>query len=148
MKVILLKDLKKLGKIGDTVKVKDGYGRNYLIPQGIALTAIEKNFKRAEEAKKIKAKLEDKKKKEFLEIKAKIEKISLTITAEAKDDEKLYGTISELQILKLLQAEGVELDKNTLVIDNPINKVGVYNLKVNLCPEVEATLRVWIVKNN
>ncbi len=146
MKVILLKDSKKLGKVGDTVKVKDGYGRNYLIPQGLALTAIEKNFKRTEELKRVKAKSEDKKKQGFLELKEKIGKISLTIAAEVKDDERLYGTIGEPQILKLLQSEGVELNKNTLIIEEPINKLGVYNLKVNLYLGVEAVLRVWIVK--
>lgn len=146
MRVILLKDLKKLGKEGDIAEVKDGYGRNYLIPQGIALVAADGNFKRLEEIKRVKTKAEEKKRQDFLKVKEKIEKVSLTITAEVKKDEELYGTISEAQILKLLQAEGIELDKSALVIEEPISKLWVYNLKVYIYPEVEATLRVWVVK--
>ena len=146
MKVILLKDLKKLGKEGDVVEVKDGYGRNYLIPHRFALTAIERNFKRIEEIKKITAKTEEKKKQNFLKLKEAIEKISLTVTAQVKDDKELYGAINETQVLKLLHSEGVELKKGALVIEEPINKLGVYNLKVNIYPGMEAVLRVWVVK--
>ena len=146
MKVILLKDSKKLGKEGDTVEVKDGYARNYLIPQRLAFVATRGSFKRLEEIKRVKAKIEEKKKQDFSKIKEEIEKISLTVTAEAKDDEELYGAINEAQILKLLQSEGIELEKNSLALDEPIKKLGVYNLKVNIYSGVEATLRVWVVK--
>lgn len=146
MRIILLKDSKRLGKEGDTVEVKDGYARNYLIPQGLAFVATEGNFKRLEEIKRVKAKAEEKKRQDFSKIKEEIEKISVTVTAEAKDDEELYGTISEAQILKLLHSEGIELEKDSLVLDEPIKKLGVYNLKVNIYSGVEATLRVWVVK--
>jgi len=146
MKVILLKDSKKLGKEGDTIEVKDGYGRNYLIPQGLAFVATKGSFKRLEEMKKVKAKIEEKRKQDFSKVKEEIEKISLTVTAEAKDDEELYGIINEAQILKLLQPEGIELEKDSLVLDEPIRKLGVYNLKVKVYSGVEATLRVWVVK--
>ena len=146
MKVILLKSLKKLGKEGDMVEVKDGYGHNYLIPHGFALKAIKRNFKRIEEIKRIKAKTEEKKKQNFLKLKEAIEKISLTITAEVKEDKELYAAISETQVLKLLHSEGVELEKGVLAIEEPINKLGVYNLKVNIYPGIEAALRVWVVK--
>lgn len=146
MQVILLKDSKKLGKEGDTVEVKDGYARNFLIPQGLALIVTEGSFKRLEEMKNVKAKAEKKKKKGFSKLKEEIEKISLTITAETKGEEELYGTINETQILKLLQSEGVELNKDALVMEEPINKLGVYNLKINVYHGVEATLRVWVVK--
>ncbi len=146
MQVILLKDLKKLGREGDAVEVKDGYARNYLIPQRLALVATKGNFKRLEEIKRVKAKIEESKKQDFSKIKEKIEKISLTVTAEAKDDEELYGAINEAQILKLLHSEGIELEKDSVVLDEPIKKLGVYNLKVNVYLGVEATLRVWVVK--
>lgn len=146
MQVILLKDSKKLGKEGDTVEVKDGYARNFLIPQGLALIVTEGNFKRLEEMKSVKAKAEEKKKESFLKLKEEIEKISLTITAETKGEEELYGAINETQILKLLRSEGVELSKDALVMEEPINKLGVYNLKINVYHGVEATLRVWVVK--
>jgi len=146
VKVILLKDSGKLGKEGDSVQVKDGYARNYLIPQGIALEASDKNFKKLQEIKKAREKIAEKEKQKFLELKEQIEKVSLTITAEAKDDDELYGTISEAQILKQLKAEGIDLQKGKLALDEPIEKVGVFNLEVDLHPEVKASLRVWVVK--
>ena len=146
MKVILLKDSNKLGKEGDTVEVKDGYARNYLIPQGLAFVATKGSSKRLEEIKRVRAKIEERRKQDFSKVKEKIEKISLTVTAEAKDDEELYGTINEAQILKLLQSEGIELEKDSLILDEPIKKLGVYNLKVSVYSGVEATLRVWVVK--
>ncbi len=147
MKVILLKDLGKTGKEGDIKEVKDGYGRNYLIPQGLALMATEKSFKKIGEIRKAEAKIKEQARQGALVIKESIEKVSLTITVEAKEDEGLYGTIGEAQISKLLRAEGVDIDKYTLIIDEPIKKLGVYNLKICLRPDVEATFRVWVVKN-
>jgi len=146
VKVILLKDAGKLGSEGDDVEVKDGYARNYLIPQGIALEASDKNFKKLQEIKKARLKIAEKEKERFLELKERIKKVSLTITAEAKENEELYGAISEAQILKQLKTEGIDLQKGQLVLDEPIEKLGVFNLEVKLHSEVKASLRVWVVK--
>lgn len=146
MKVILLKDLKKHGKEGDTVEVKDGYGRNYLVPQGLALCASSQNFKKIEGMKKTQAKTAEKEKQNFLGLKKRIEKISLNINVEAKEDEGLYGAINEAQILKLLKAEEIDLDKGKISLEKPIEKLGVYNLKINLYPGIEASLRLWVMK--
>jgi len=146
VKVILIKKVGKLGQEGDTVVVKDGYARNFLIPNGIALTASDENLKRFQIIKKAKAKLTEEAKNKYLKLKEQIKNISLTITVQAKEDEQLYGAIGEAQILKLLVAEGVNLGKDKIVLEEPIKKLGVYNLKVNLYPEVEASLRIWVVK--
>lgn len=146
MEIILLKTIRKLGKEGDLVEVKDGYARNYLLPQGMALRATDANYSRIEEIKKTKNKSRRKEKEINIQLKERIEKISLTIAVEAKEDEELYGTIGELQILKSLKAEGVDLVKGKLVLDEPISKLGVYNLKIKLDSEIESNLRVWAVK--
>ena len=146
MKIILLTDLGKLGKEGDIAKVKDGYGRNYLIPQGIALEATDSNFKKLDGIRKVKNKLVKKEKDKFLKIKDNIEKISLTITTEAKENEELYGSINEAQILKLLKTEGIDLDKNMLVFETPIDRLGVFTVKINLHQDVTAIFKVWVVK--
>ena len=70
----------------------------------------------------------------------------MTLTVEAKENEELYGTINEAQILKQLKAEGIDLEKGVLVLDEPITKLGVYNLPIHLYSEVEASLRVWVMK--
>jgi len=146
VKIILLKDLGKLGNQGEVKEVKDGYARNFLIPEGLALVASAANFKKLEEIKRTRNKLAEKTKEKFGQLKGEIDKISLTIAVEAKENEELYGAISEAQVLKLLKDEGMDLEKGKLVITEPIDKLGVFNLKVNLHPEVEATFRVWVVK--
>jgi len=146
VKIILLKNSGKLGKEGEVVTVKDGYARNFLIPQGIAMRATDNNFKKLQELKRIRAKVLQKERQRCLELKDAIEKISVTIVTEAKDDETLYGTIHEAQILKQLKAEGIELSKDQLVFPQAITKLGVYNLAIKLCQDLEASLRVWVVK--
>lgn len=146
MKVVLLKEVQKLGKEGDVLEVKNGFARNYLIPKGMALKAIEQNFKRLEELKKKKVKLLEAKNKKLFVLKAKIESISVTIPSEVKDDEEIYGSVGETQILKFLKEEGIELEKESFSLQEPIKKIGVYNLKVKLSADIEANLRVWIVK--
>jgi large subunit ribosomal protein L9 len=146
MKVVLVKSVEKLGKEGDVIEAKDGYARNFLLPQGLALRATKESFKEIEKLQQQKAKLLEKSKKEALAFKEKIEAISLTLTAEIKEGEEIYGSISEAQILKALKEEAVELEKGKLLLAEPIRKLGVYNLKVKLHPEVEANLRVWVMK--
>ncbi|MDD5195293.1 MAG: 50S ribosomal protein L9 [Candidatus Omnitrophica bacterium] len=147
MKVLILKKVGKYEEEGAVVEVKDGYARNFLIPNGFALAATKESFQRLEQLKKNKAKLEEKEKKTLEELKEKLEKLSsLTITAKVKDEEEIFGSVQEAQILKSLKDEGIDLEKGKLLIEEPIKKLGVYNVKVNLHPQVQAKLRVWIVK--
>lgn len=142
----MLKEFRKLGKSGDVVEIRDGYARNYLIPRGVALEATKANFQRIEQIQSRQNKALKKKEEWASQLKEKIEKISLTITSEAKDDDELYGSIHMAQIEKGLEAEGINLDPGSIVIPEPIKKLGVYNLEVKLHPSVHATLRVWVVK--
>jgi len=146
VKVILLQAIGKLGKVGDTMEVKRGYARNYLFPKGFALVCTKENFKKLEEIKKRKIKLASKEKESFLALKEKLEKIPVTIIAKVKEEDEIYGSVGEQQILKSLKEEGIELNKGKIALEEPIRKLGVYNLKVDLCPGVEASLRVWVVK--
>lgn len=146
MKIILTKDVEKLGKEGDVIEVKEGFARNFLLPQGSAIKATKNSFKEIEELKKRKDKQDEKIKNEAAQFKTKIEALSLTIIAEAKDTEELYGSVTEQQILKALKDEGLALDKGKIAIPEQIKKLGVYNLKVKLHPAVEANLRLWVMK--
>ncbi|MBU1122937.1 MAG: 50S ribosomal protein L9 [Candidatus Omnitrophota bacterium] len=146
MELVLLQDIPKLGKEGAIVKVKEGYGRNYLIPKGLALKSEKASYKKIEELKKSKIKAAHRLKGKFVEIKEKLEAISLTITSEVKENDDIYGSISEIQILKMLDEEGIKLDRGVIGLEEPIKKLGVYNLVVKLCADVDANLRVWIVK--
>lgn len=146
MKVILLKNIEKVGKEGQSLEVKDGYGRNYLVPQGLALPATEANLKKAADIKKKSEKRQEKEKKNFSQIKEKIENLSLTVTAQAKEDEVLYGAITVVQIKKLLEEEGIQLEKEKIKLNEPIKKLGVYKIPLQLSEEDESTLRLWVVK--
>ncbi len=146
MKIILISNIKKLGVIGDVVEVKDGFARNYLIPERLALAASKDNYKKIEEYKKKEKKLSEAKKQAAQKRKEEIEKLSITITAEAKEDDELYGAINEGQISKAMNSEGLDIDKDQLTLEQPIKKIGAYYVSVTLHPEVQASLRVWVVK--
>jgi len=146
VKVILLSNLGKLGAAGQTKEVKDGYARNYLIPRGLALVADAGSLKKFQDLQKVREKATEVQKQKFFKIKEEIEKISLTVAVEAKNEEELYGAVSESEIKRLLEIEGISLEKGSIIIEEPLRKLGVYDLKVSLCPEVVARLRVWVVK--
>ncbi len=147
MKVILLKEMKDLGKNGQVVEVKDGYGRNYLIPYGFALVVTRENSKRLEQIQERRRKLLDKTKKEAFKLREKIENASLTITTHVKENGEIYGTIGEGQIAKALKnEEGINIEKEKISFPEPIKKIGAYKLDIELYPEVIASLRVWVVK--
>jgi len=145
MKVIIIKKFEKFRE-GDIVDVKDGYARNFLIPKGLVLEATKENLQRFENIKKQRLKLEELEKKKYIEIKGKIEKTSITISAEVKNNDELYGSINESLILEALKEEGIELEKDKIQLEEPIKKLGIYNIEVKLQPEITAKLRVWVVK--
>ena len=146
MKVILLQDVEKLGKEGDAVKVKDGYARNYLFPRKLATPSSDQAIK-AQEAKKKKAQLLAKKEKsKFEELAKTLSQLSLTISMESGTEDKLFGSITPDTIFHALNNEGIHIDKKSIVIAEPIRKLGVYNVEVKLHPEVKQDLRIWVVK--
>lgn len=147
MKVILVKNIHGLGKEGDVVDVKDGYARNYLLPQGIALPATEDNFKRLERLAKLKEKEFRKQKEDALKRRDLLNKTSITILAEVKDNDEIFGTVGIPQILRSLNEEKIILHKkDRILLEEPIRKLGVYHIKISLFPSEEAELKVWVVK--
>lgn len=146
MEIILLQDVKSLGKEGDAVKVKDGYARNYLIPRKLAAPCTAEAIKLLE-AKRKKASLKlEKERKAAQALAETLSQISLTIPMESGQEDKLFGSVGPETIFHAFQQEGVHIDKKTIVIKEPINKLGVYNIEVRLHPEAVATVRIWVVK--
>lgn len=146
MKVILTQTVDRLGRVGDVVNVKDGYARNYLFPKNAAKDATPGNMKILESLKK-KQDLENAKRLD--EAKALAEKIaalSITISAKAGEEEKLFGAVTAEMISAALGNEKITIDKRDIVLDEPIKKLGVYQVEVKVHPDVKALLRVWIVK--
>ncbi len=146
MEVILSKDVDKLGKAGQIVRVKNGYARNYLLPQKIAFPATDNNVRRVEQLaakKEVQMKEERDKAQELAE---QMSKLSLTISVEVNDLDKLYGSVTEQDIVRALEAEGVTVDKNDILLDRTIGELGIYEVRIRTHPEVEAKIRLWVTK--
>lgn len=146
MKVILTQTIDRLGKMGEVVSVKDGYARNYLFPKNLAKEATSGNMKGLEGLKKKQAAIEAKKLSDAKLVADKISGLSVTITVEAGEEDKLFGSVTGDMIAAALEAEGVKVDKKDVALDEPIKKLGSYQVAIKIIPEVKASLRVWIVK--
>ena len=146
MKVILLETIERLGKTGEIISVKDGYARNYLIPKNKAKPVTPGNMKILDALKKKEILEEEKKMEKAMAIADKINNLSLTISAHAGEEEKLFGSVSNDDISNALLEEGIYIDKKDVILDEPIKKLGVYQVMVKVHPEVKANLRVWVVK--
>lgn len=145
MKVILIENVDKLGSIGDVVTVKTGHARNYLIPKKLVKEATAGNLKSLESLLKKKAAAEAKVLESANKVAEKIAALSLTIPAEAGEEEKLFGSVSSEKISEALAQEGVSVDKRDIVLDEPIKKLGVYQVTVKIHPKVKASLKVLVV---
>lgn len=146
MEVILSQDVPSLGKVGDVIKVKNGYARNFLIPRKFAYVATPANLKRIEQQKKRKQLQHEQEKGEAENLAQKLNKTSCTVNVEVNDLDKLYGAVSETDIVKALELEGFKVDKKDIIIENPIEELGIFEVGVKLHPEVTAKIRLWVTK--
>ena len=146
MEIILCKDVEKLGKVGDVVKVREGFARNFLFPNKLAFLATTGNLKKIEMQRVKRAALVEQEKKEAQGLAEKLSKVSATVTVEVNDLEKLYGSVSEADIAKALEVEGHKVDKKSIILEKPINELGIYEVAIRLHPEVTAKIRLWVAK--
>jgi large subunit ribosomal protein L9 len=146
MHVILLEDIPSLGKVGDRVKVSDGYGRNYLIPQKKAVLATEKDLKAVEhQQRQVQVRLEKAKKDAEKEVQ-QIEQLSCTFAKTVGESGKLFGSVTSMEIEEFLKENGIAVDRKKILLEEPIKNVGVFTVPIKLHPEVTAHLKVWVVQ--
>lgn len=145
MKIILKKEVEKLGKTGDIVNVSDGYARNYLISKGFALPATPGSIKKIEEEKKQQKIRNEREKDNAMKLAEKISKMSCTIYKQAGDESKIFGSVTSSDVSEAIKQEGIEIDKRDIEIED-INTLGVYAAKIKLHPEVITSLKIWIVR--
>ena len=146
MDIILREDFESLGQAGEVVSVKDGYARNFLIPKGIAYLANEANKKRYENDVKQQAWRLNRDKKIAEELAIKLENVSCTISVQVGEEDKLFGSVTSQNIAESLSSQGFEVDKRKILLDDPIKSLGIYSVPIKLHTEVEATVKVWVVK--
>jgi len=146
MQVILQQDVKKMGKKGDVIEVKEGYGRNYLIPQGLAIEATNENLNIVKSQNKRKIEKADREKQAALEMAAKLKGIALELKGKAGENGKLFGAITAKDIAEALEKEHkLKIDKKKIVLEENIKALGEYTLKVKLYPEMSADLNLKII---
>ena len=145
MKVILLEDVRGSGKSGDVVNVSDGYARNMLIPRGLAVEATPQNIKQLEKKKEAIAKKFAEDKAAALEMKKKLEEITVEVKTKAGKSGKVFGSVTSADIAEALQALGFDIDKKKIQLDSPIKAIGTTDVNVKLFTEVSGKVKVNVV---
>lgn len=146
MEVILNKDVDRIGKAGQIVKVKDGFARNFLIPNGLAVPVTSGSLKKLEQEKQHKAEQLEKAKENARELADKLTRLSLTIPVLTHEEDRLYANISSQDLADALKEEGFIVEKSAIMLEEPIKALGIYEVPLKLHPEVPAKVKVWIVK--
>lgn len=145
MKIILRTDVENLGRLGDLVEVRPGYGRNYLLPQGYAMLATPANLKVFElERKKLEARTEALRS-AAATLADKIAAAPVSIAMRVGDNDKLYGSVTAALIAEALEANGIEVDRRRILLDSPIRALGNYTVRVRLHADVIAELALAVV---
>jgi large subunit ribosomal protein L9 len=146
MKLLLRQDYKPLGEAGEIVNVKPGYARNFLISNGLAMLASDKNLKRYENEKKQMFWRQEKEKRQSEELAKTLENVSCTITVQVGEEDKMFGSVTSQNIAEALEAQGYSVDKRKIILEEPIKSLGIYSVPIKLHTDVEAKVKVWVVK--
>jgi len=146
MEIILRADVQHLGKIGEVVKVKDGYARNYLLPQGLAYPATEANKKKITYEGERLSKQQAAEKSAAETEAARLADVHLTFEVKVGEEEKLYGSVTSSDIQRKLAELGIQVDKRKIDLAEPIRELGEYHVGIKIHPDVRPEVRVWVVK--
>lgn len=145
MQVILTQDVEHLGKAGELVSVKPGFGRNYLVPRGFAVSATVRNKERLAHDKAVIERRVAKEKATATEVAARLNGITLQFERQVGEDEKLFGSVTNRDIADQLKKAGIEVDHRWIALDQPVKALGKYETIVKLSAGVQANLKFWVV---
>lgn len=146
MKVILKRNVDKLGQAGDVVDVADGYGNNYLMPRGLAMRATNGAMRDAEAMRQARLKREERSQAEAQETRSRLESSTITIRAKAGEDGTLYGSVSNRDVAAAIAEQlGVKVDRKRMPLERPLKRTGYHTVNVKLHPEVSADVAVEVV---
>ena len=146
MKIILRKDVEKLGKAGESIETKRGYARNYLIPQGFAIEASTANMKIIEQEKATSQRRFQQEVGSAEELAAQLNTVSVTAAIQVGEEDRVFGAITNQNIADLLAEKGYEIDRKKIILEEPIKALGVFEVPIKIHSEVEAKIKVWVVR--
>ncbi|MEO8945786.1 MAG: 50S ribosomal protein L9 [Gemmatimonadaceae bacterium] len=146
MEVILRQAVEKLGHTGDVVTVSNGYGRNYLLPRGVAYLATDGNKRKIEQERQRLESAEESRRGSARELADKLEQVSLTFSARVGEEGKLFGSVTSSDIAAQLAAQGFHVEKRQIELHEPIKALGVYRVTVRLHADVHPEIKVWVIK--
>jgi large subunit ribosomal protein L9 len=146
MQIILKEDMDNLGKSGEVVNVRTGYGRNYLLPRGFAVLATAGDIARVEHEKKIIAARTAKLAKETQAEADRLSQVAVSIPRAVGEEDKLFGSVTTRDIAEALQQQGVTIDSKKIHLDEPIKALGLTEVSIKLGRGVQAKIKVWVVK--
>lgn len=146
MLVILKQEVANLGDAGDIVKVADGYGRNFLIPRGLAIPASAGSVAQVEHQKRVAESIRRKQMQGAQELAQRLEGTAISIRRETGEDDKLFGSVTNRDIAEALAAEGIEVDRRLIQLPEPIKAIGLFTVPVRLHREVTANVRVYVIR--
>jgi len=145
MEVILTENIEKLGKMGDLVKVSDGYARNYLLPKGLAMQATKRSIKQLEHSKRLVEAKRLRDMKDAQSISDRLESLKITIGAKVGEEEKLFGSVTRMNIADALKKEGMDINKKNILLADPIKTTGVFDVDIKINHNINTKVRVWVV---
>ncbi len=145
MEVILTENIEKLGKMGDLVKVSDGYARNYLLPKGLAMQATKRSIKQLEHSKRLVEAKRLRDMKDAQSISDRLESLKITIGAKVGEEEKLFGSVTRMNIADALKKEGMDINKKNILLADPIKTTGVFDVDIKIHQNINTKVRVWVV---
>ena len=145
MKIILMENVPSLGKAGDVVQVATGYARNFLIPQKLALEASSANIHGLERQRESFLQKADQEKQNAADLAVKIETLSCNVERQVGEKEKLFGSVTTMDLQEFLTGQGISLDRRKILLPNPIKSLGIFTVPVKLHPDVTAHLKVNVI---
>ena len=147
MDIILLKDYQGLGSAGDIVNVKPGFARNKLIPEGVGLRASKRNIAIAEERKTTELSRKDRENASLESLLKTLSKTEITIESQVGEEDKMFGSITSIDIHKALEEKGVKIERSAILLDEPIKALGIYHVSVKVSSDKKGDVKLYVIKS-
>ena len=148
MKVILKEDVQNLGQQGDVVEVKSGYARNYLMPQKLAILFTKQQKKSIDEAQRVEERKLEREKDQLESVLKQVEDLSLSLKMQSEEDSKLFGSVTKLDVVKLLEENGITIDKKYVDLSSPIKTLGEHKVNIVFTKEMSASFTLTVEKED